>query len=58
MNEVLPDNNCIVIVYDQPPNLKTPSSLHTEEDHQVQTAQDGESALKGSTISWALRECR
>jgi PAS domain S-box-containing protein len=46
MNGSRLDNNCILIVDDQPLNLKILSSLLTEEEYQVQTAQDGESALE------------
>ena len=46
MNRSMPDNNSILIVDDQPLNLRVLSSLLTEEDYQVQTAQDGESALR------------
>jgi two-component system cell cycle sensor histidine kinase/response regulator CckA len=46
MNRSMLDNNSILIVDDQPLNLRILSSLLTEEDYQVQTAQDGESALQ------------
>lgn len=45
MNGSMLDNNRILIVDDQPLNLKVLSSLLTEESYHVQIAQDGESAL-------------